>query len=145
MELADLVVVTKCDGALKPVAKAAAQDIRAALSVLRPRDAAWAPRVITSSMHDPGSAAAVADVIEEFRATMGRAGALRARRAEQADSRVWEHCSEAPSSCAFPEPSRTLPEGAPPRGGCAQRHRPRPQVRALAALRQGAAGIREPP
>ena len=78
MELADLVVVTKCDGALKPVAKAAAQDIRAALSVLRPRDAAWAPRVITSSMHDPGSAAAVADVIEEFRATMGRAGALRA-------------------------------------------------------------------
>jgi len=129
MELADLVVVTKCDGALKPVAKAAAQDIRAALSVLRPRDAAWAPRVITSSMHDPGSAAAVADVIEEFRATMGRAGALRARRAEQADSRVWEHCSEAPSSCAFPEPSRSLPVGGLARLGARARRRAAPARR----------------
>ena len=42
MELADLVVVTKADGALKEVANTMAQDMRSALRVLRPRAKAWA-------------------------------------------------------------------------------------------------------
>ena len=80
MELADLVVVTKADGALKEVANTMAQDMRSALRVLRPRtkacrapltptptlalaltmtlamtltagpDQAWAPRVIKTSV-----------------------------------------------------------------------------------------------
>ena len=42
MELADLVVVTKADGALEEVASTTAQDMRAALRVLRPRsEARW--------------------------------------------------------------------------------------------------------
>ena len=43
MELADLVVVTKADGALEEVASTTAQDMRAALRVLRPRSEARAP------------------------------------------------------------------------------------------------------
>ena len=42
MELADLVVVTKADGALEEAASTTAQDMRAALRVLRPRsEARW--------------------------------------------------------------------------------------------------------
>ncbi len=44
MELADLVVVTKADGALLPLAQHAAADYRNALHLLRNKDDAWSPR-----------------------------------------------------------------------------------------------------
>ena len=50
MELADLVVVTKADGALKEVANTMAQDMRSALRVLRPRTKARAPLTLTPTL-----------------------------------------------------------------------------------------------
>ena len=79
MELADLVVVTKADGALEPVAAVMAQDMRAALRVLRPRCQAWAPRVIKTSLvtHNPrGAMTPLADLLEEFRHAMESSGEL---------------------------------------------------------------------
>ena len=87
MELADLVVVTKADGALEGVADVMAQDVRAALRVLRPRCQAWAPRVIKTSVvnHSPrGAMTPLADLLEEFRLTMESSGELLSRRREQA-------------------------------------------------------------
>ena len=96
MELADLVVVTKADGPLEAVANVMAQDVRAALRVLRPRCHAWAPKVLKTSVvkHGPrGAMAPLADALDEFHLAMERSGELLARRRGQAGRAVWEHAS----------------------------------------------------
>ena len=70
--------------------------MRAALRVLRPRCAVWAPRVIKTSVvqHGPrGAMAPLADLLDEFRLAMDASGELLARRREQAGRAVWEHAS----------------------------------------------------
>lgn len=49
MELADICVVTKADGNLRPAAAEAARQLRAALKVMRPRSTAWAVPVLEVS------------------------------------------------------------------------------------------------
>ena len=61
MELADLVVVTKADGELLPLAHHAAADYRNALHLLRNKDDAWDPEVVLcSALTSEG----VADVVD---------------------------------------------------------------------------------
>ena len=66
MELADLVVVNKADGDLAATAAHTAADYAAALHLVRPRTAAWSPRVITCSALTGTGIAAVWDAVEEF-------------------------------------------------------------------------------
>lgn len=49
MELADVCLVTKADGSLRPAAAEAARQLRASLKVLRPRSNVWTPRVLEVS------------------------------------------------------------------------------------------------
>ncbi len=49
VELADIVVVNKADGALAPVASSTASDYAAALHLVRPRSSQWTPRVVLCS------------------------------------------------------------------------------------------------
>jgi LAO/AO transport system kinase len=85
MELADLVVVNKADGALAPGATATASDYRAALHLVRPRTAGWSPRVLLCSALEGTGIAAVWSAIDEYRAVV--ADEIGRRRVEQ--SRDW--------------------------------------------------------
>jgi LAO/AO transport system kinase len=89
VELADLVVVNKADGALAAVAEQARRDYTQALHLLRPRADGWRVRVQTcSSVTGDGVGdvwATVFDYAEHMRAT----GGIDARRADQARRTLW--------------------------------------------------------
>ena len=89
MELADLILVNKADGALKEAARHVVADYRAALGLLKPPSPHWTPRVEFCSALDGTDIDAAWAVVEAFRATMAEAGALEARRQEQARQRLW--------------------------------------------------------
>jgi LAO/AO transport system kinase len=92
MELADLVVVNKADGALAATAGTTASDYASALHLVRPRTPAWSPRVITCSALLGEGIAALWDAVEEFRAAI--APELAWRRAEQSRQWMWSEVSE---------------------------------------------------
>ena len=83
IELADLILVNKADGALKELASRTAADYQHALRLLHPASPGWTPEVqIFSALEGMGIPEAWA-TIEHFRATLGDA-AIAARRAGQA-------------------------------------------------------------
>ena len=83
VELADLILVNKADGALKELASRTAADYQHALRLLHPASPGWTPEVqICSALEGMGIPEAWA-TIERFRATLGDA-AIAGRRAGQA-------------------------------------------------------------
>ncbi len=92
MELADVVVVTKADGALAVLARSTASDYASALHLLRPRSARWAPRVLTCSAIDGTGIDDVWKTIEELRGALGPE--LADRRAEQGRDWMWSEITE---------------------------------------------------
>jgi LAO/AO transport system ATPase len=83
VELADLILVNKADGALKELASRTAADYQHALRLLHPASPGWTPEVqICSALEGLGIPEAWA-TIERFRATLGNA-AIAGRRAGQA-------------------------------------------------------------
>ncbi len=89
MELADLILVNKADGALKEAARHVVADYRAALGLLKPQSAHWSPQVESCSALEGTDIDTVWEVIETFWRTMTDAGELDARRQEQAKRRLW--------------------------------------------------------
>ncbi len=92
MELADLVVVNKADGDLAATAAHTAADYAAALHLVRPRIAAWTPRVVTCSALLGEGIPAVWDAVVEFRAAV--AEALVGLRAGQNRDWMWSEVSD---------------------------------------------------
>jgi LAO/AO transport system kinase len=83
VELADLILVNKADGALKELAARTAADYQHALRLLHPASPGWTPEIqVCSALEGTGIAEAWA-TIERFRATLGDA-AIAVRRASQA-------------------------------------------------------------
>jgi len=83
VELADLILVNKADGALKELASRTAADYQHALRLLHSTSPGWTPEVqVCSALEGMGIPEAWA-TIERFRATLGD-GAIAARRAGQA-------------------------------------------------------------
>jgi GTPase len=93
MELADLVVVNKSDGDLEAAAGVTASEYGAALHLVRPRIAAWTPRVLQCSALLGTGVDAVWEAVEEFRAAVGPK--LAAVRAEQARDWMWSEVTDA--------------------------------------------------
>ncbi len=93
MELADLVVVNKADGALAEDAGRVAAAYRGALGLLRPTSPRWAPRVVLASALEGRGIDAVWGAVEDFRAALGGAEIER-RRAAQAGAWMWREVSE---------------------------------------------------
>ncbi|MEM7121077.1 MAG: methylmalonyl Co-A mutase-associated GTPase MeaB [Pseudomonadota bacterium] len=89
MELADLILVNKADGALKDAARHVVADYRAALGLLKPQSTHWSPRVESCSALEGTDIDTVWQSIEAFWETMTCAGELDARRQEQAKRRLW--------------------------------------------------------
>ena len=93
MERADIVVVTKADGALEGPAAHAKADFEAAL-MLHAGDGPWTPCVIACSSVEGTGLDEVADAVERYRATMAEAGALEAKRASQAGAWLWREVED---------------------------------------------------
>lgn len=90
MELADLIIVNKADGALLPEAGRVAADYRAALQLLRPASSAWQSEVATcSALHGHG----IDDIwqtIRRHRFALETSGMLETRRREQRRCWLWD-------------------------------------------------------
>ena len=89
VELADLIVVNKADGALKGTAISSAADYRSALGFLPARRADWQARVETCSALSGEGVKEIWNIIQEFRDKMQRTGALEENRAQQARAWLW--------------------------------------------------------
>ena len=94
VELADLVVVNKADGALAGAARVAAAEYAAALHLMRPRTPAWDPRVLSVSSIEGTGIADLWTTVEEFRTTLDAAGVLGVRRAGQLRDWMWSEVIE---------------------------------------------------
>ncbi len=105
VELADLIVVNKADGALKPAAERAAVDFAGALGLLRPTSAHWRPKVLTASARDGAGIDEVWGQVEAYRKVMGEAGEIAARRRGQARAWLWREVDEGLSEALRAEPA----------------------------------------
>jgi LAO/AO transport system kinase len=94
MELADLVLVTKADGALEAPAARAAGDYKAALRFLRPRSPHWVPKVILTSVLTGRGIAEAWAAVQEYRRALTATGALDAQRAAQTRAWMWTEIRE---------------------------------------------------
>ncbi|HZB93092.1 MAG TPA: methylmalonyl Co-A mutase-associated GTPase MeaB, partial [Stellaceae bacterium] len=92
VELADLLVVTKADGDLKPAALRAVADYRHAVRLLRP--AGEAAEVVAVSALAGEGIAALWHGVERRLAALAAAGEIARRRAEQARAHLWSEIGE---------------------------------------------------
>ncbi|HEU5300874.1 MAG TPA: methylmalonyl Co-A mutase-associated GTPase MeaB [Acidimicrobiia bacterium] len=89
MELADVVVVNKADGALAAAAQSTAADYAAALHLVRPKTPAWDARVVQCSALEGRGIDDVWQEVEEHHRALEASGDLERRRAEQARDWLW--------------------------------------------------------
>jgi LAO/AO transport system kinase len=95
VELADLLVVNKADGDLRPAALRAVTDYRHALRMLRPpAEAEESAEVIAVSALTGEGIAAVWQRVEQRIAALAASGARDRRRAEQARAALWAEIDE---------------------------------------------------
>ena len=93
VELADLVLVNKADGALAAHAERTAAEYANALRLLRPRSPHWKVPVRTCSALTGSGVADVWSQVEKYRASMLDSGEVSARRAQQLRSWLWSEVS----------------------------------------------------
>jgi LAO/AO transport system kinase len=94
VELADLVVVNKADGALADLARHTASDYGHALHLLRPRTDGWSARVLSCSALLGDGIGDVWAAVEEFMTAARASGGLGRRRGEQSRDWMWSEVSE---------------------------------------------------
>ena len=112
MELADLLVVNKADGALESVAERTVSDYQSALHLLRPASPNWTPRVLKCSALNAVGVDEVWATVGAFRSALGKSGELDSRRAAQAQAWLWREVGESLTAAlkADPEVAAQLPE-----------------------------------
>ncbi|MGE0846431.1 MAG: methylmalonyl Co-A mutase-associated GTPase MeaB [Flavobacteriaceae bacterium] len=89
IELADILAINKAEGENAARARNTANEYRAALHILTPRDAAWSPPVLmVSGLHGEGLDK-LWETIGEHRARAGESGALERRRRDQQVKWMW--------------------------------------------------------
>jgi LAO/AO transport system kinase len=89
MELADIVVITKADGALLGLADATAADYASALRLVRPKTPEWTPTVVRCSALAGTGIDDLWTTVGRFDDTLRSTGALTHRRAEQSRAWMW--------------------------------------------------------
>ncbi len=94
VELADLVVVNKADGALMEAANLAVAEYRHALTLLRPATGDWKTPVLSCSARTGAGIDQLWESIGQYRSQLGVSGALAARRADQATAWLWNEIRE---------------------------------------------------
>jgi LAO/AO transport system kinase len=94
VELADLIVVNKADGALVEAANHAAADYRNAVHMIRPTSPNWQVPVLTCSALTGDGIANVWHKINDYRTAMMDSNEFTQRRANQAKSWMWSEIEE---------------------------------------------------
>ena len=94
VELADVIVVNKCDGEFEAAATRTAADYANAAHFLRPRSLAWTPRVLRASALLHRGIDEVWATIVEHRAATEAAGELVRSRADQNAQWMWSEITE---------------------------------------------------
>ena len=94
VELADLILVNKADGDLKPAALRAVAEYRHALHLLRPGSPNWATEVRAVSALTREGIGEVWDLVERHRAALTASGEREQRRAGQARAALWREVGE---------------------------------------------------
>jgi LAO/AO transport system kinase len=89
IELADMIAVNKADGDNIKRANQAAAEYRAALHILKPQSATWAPPVVTYSALTGQGIAELWAQAQKYRAQMAASGEFAARRREQQVTWMW--------------------------------------------------------
>ncbi|MGI9162422.1 MAG: methylmalonyl Co-A mutase-associated GTPase MeaB [Mycobacterium sp.] len=87
LELADIVVVNKADGAHTIEAKAAARELSAAIRLIYPHESLWRPPVLTMSALEGDGLSELWDTVLKHRQVLTEAGEFDARR--RAQKVVW--------------------------------------------------------
>jgi len=109
MELADLVLVTKADGALAAAANHACADVRHALHLLRPRHREVPPEAMVVSAVTGQGVVEAWSALEAAHAVLRASGTLDRVRAEQAVSRMWAEVNAGVAGLLRSEPSTIGP------------------------------------
>ncbi|MSO93617.1 MAG: methylmalonyl Co-A mutase-associated GTPase MeaB [Rhodospirillales bacterium] len=104
VEMADLILVNKADGALVDAAERTRKDYGNALHLLRPASAGWTPKVMTCSAREGTALADVWSEIEAFRAKLEASGELGTRRRSQALGSLWDQAREAMTAALRADP-----------------------------------------
>lgn len=94
MELADLVVVNKADGALLTSAKRAQSEYRGALHLMRPKYEGWTPRVMLASALKNKGLEDIWAQIRSFETLLKDSGQLEHLRTSQAVSWMWSEIED---------------------------------------------------
>jgi LAO/AO transport system kinase len=94
MEMADLIVVNKVDGALEEPAKMAQAEYIGALGLMRPKSPNWTPEVLLASALKNIGITEIWDAICTFEQRMVDSGELQGNRARQATSWMWSEIGE---------------------------------------------------
>src|ERR1700691_2168001 len=94
VELADMIAINKADGDNLPRAKLTAAEYGAALHILNPASANWAPPVVTYSALKGDGVAALWTHILDHRQKLTASGELAARRGEQQVKWMWTMLEE---------------------------------------------------
>jgi LAO/AO transport system kinase len=89
LELADIVVVNKADGAHATEAKAAARELSAAIRLIYPRETLWRPPVLTMSAVEGVGLRELWDTVLRHRDVLTGAGEFDARRRAQQVDWMW--------------------------------------------------------
>ncbi len=89
LELADIVVVNKADGAHAIEAKAAARELSAAIRLIYPHESLWRPPVLTMSALEGDGLSELWDTVLKHREVLTEAGEFDARRRAQQVDWTW--------------------------------------------------------
>ena len=88
MELADLILVNKADGALADAARHVVADHRAAMHLMRPHEGWWTPRVLACSALSGEGIPEAWEALGDYMAAAGEG--LAAKRRHQAEAALWD-------------------------------------------------------
>jgi LAO/AO transport system kinase len=94
VELADILVVNKADGAMVDSAARIQAEYAGALGLLRPTDARWTPKVLACSALENRGMAEVWQAIDDYRHALGQDDGIAARRSTQSRAWMWAEISE---------------------------------------------------
>ncbi|WP_078315870.1 methylmalonyl Co-A mutase-associated GTPase MeaB [Mycobacterium sp. D16Q16] len=89
LELADIVVVNKADGAHAIEAQKAARELSSALRLIYPHDTLWRPPVLTMSALENSGVSEMWDTVLKHRAVLTEAGEFEAKRRRQQVDWMW--------------------------------------------------------
>jgi LAO/AO transport system kinase len=131
LELADALVVHKCDGELAPLAARTRQEYAHALELMRPSSPSWTPRVLTASSRTGEGIEAVWQAIGDHRAALSASGELAHKRRQQSRSWMWTLVEEGLRELLRSHPAVTERIAVLEKDVAAQRITPAAAARAL--------------